>query len=37
MKDYSWVKLTRETGCYGKCHYKEYRFNKVTRFAVGKF
>ena len=29
INDYSWVKLTRETGCYGKCHYKEYKFNKV--------
>ena len=29
MKDYSWVRLTRETGCYGKCHYKEYKFHKV--------
>ena len=28
MKDYSWVRLTRETGCYGKCHYKEYKFIK---------
>ena len=25
-----WVRLTRETGCYGKCQYKEYKFNKVT-------
>ena len=25
MKDYSFVRLTRETGCY----VKEYRFNKV--------
>ena len=31
MKDYSWVRLTKMTGCYGKCHYKEYKFNKVTR------
>ena len=30
IKDYSWVRLTRETGCYGKCRYKEYKFNKVT-------
>ena len=29
IKDYSWVRLTRETGCYRKCHYKEYKFNKV--------
>ena len=31
LKDYSWVRLTRETGCYGKCHYKEYRLNTVTK------
>ena len=30
IKDYSWVRLTRETGCYGKCRYKEYKFSKVT-------
>ena len=30
IKDYSFVKLTRETGCYGKCRYKEYKFSKVT-------
>ena len=30
IKDFSWVRLTRETGCYGKCQYKEYKFNKVT-------
>ena len=30
IKDYSWVSLTRQTGCYGKCQYKEYKFNKVT-------
>ena len=29
FKDYTWVDLTRETGCFGKCHYKEYKFNKV--------
>ena len=29
INDRSWVRLTRETGCYGKCHYKEYKFNKV--------
>ena len=29
IKEYSWVRLTRETGCYGKCQYKEYKFNKV--------
>ena len=27
--DHSWVRLNRETGCYGKCHYKEYKFHKV--------
>ena len=30
IKDFSWVGLTRETGCYGKCRYKEYKFSKVT-------
>ena len=30
IKDFSWVRLTRETGCYGKCRYKEYKFSKVT-------
>ena len=30
INDYSLVRLTRETGCYGKCRYKEYKFNKVT-------
>ena len=30
IKDFSWVRLTRETGCYGKCQYKEYKFNKVN-------
>ena len=29
IKDYSFVKLTRATGCYVKCRYKEYKFNKV--------
>ena len=29
IKDYSFVSLTRETGCYVKCQYKEYKFNKV--------
>ena len=29
INDHSWVRLTQETGCYGKCHYKEYKFNKV--------
>ena len=29
IKDYSFTKLTRETGCYGKCRYKEYKFNEV--------
>ena len=29
IKDFSWVRLTRETGCYVKCQYKEYKFNKV--------
>ena len=27
--DFSWARLTKESGCYGKCRYKEYRFNKV--------
>ena len=31
LKDYSWLRLTRETGCSGKCHIKEYRFNKVKQ------
>ena len=31
VNDYSWGKLTRETGCYGKCHYKEYTFTKVKQ------
>ena len=30
IKDFSWVRLTRETSCYGKCRYKEYKFSKVT-------
>ena len=29
IKDYSWVRLEREAGCYVKCRYKEYKFNKV--------
>ena len=29
IRDFSWVRLTRETGCYGKCRFKEYKFNKV--------
>ena len=29
IKGYSWVTITKETGCYRKCHYKEYKFNKV--------
>ena len=29
IKDYSWVRLEKETGCYVKCRYKEYKFNKV--------
>ena len=27
--DFSWARLTKESGCYGKCRYKEYRFSKV--------
>ena len=34
IKDYSWVRLTRETGCYGKCRFKEYKFNKVKQLTV---
>ena len=30
IKDFSYVKLTRETGCYGRCRYKEYKFNEVN-------
>ena len=33
IKEYSFVKLTRETSCYVKCHYKEYKFNKVKLFS----
>ena len=33
IKDYSFVSLTRETGCYVKCQYKEYKFNKVKEFG----
>ena len=33
INDYSWGRLTRETGCYGKCQYKEYKFSQVTSFA----
>ena len=29
INDYSFVKLTEESGCYVKCHYLEYKFNKV--------
>ena len=34
--DMSWVRLTRETGCHGKCQYKEYRFSKVNIDYKGK-
>ena len=30
IKDFSYVKLTEETGCYGRCRYKEYKFNEVN-------
>ena len=30
MGDFSWATLSRQTGCHGKCQYKEYRFNKVV-------
>ena len=33
MMDYSWPRLTRETGCYGMCQHKEYKFNKVTHIS----
>ena len=33
IMEYSFVKLTRETGCYVKCHYKEYKFNRVKLFS----
>ena len=29
MGDFSWATLTSQTGCHGKCQYKEYSFNKV--------
>ena len=28
LGDFSWARLTEETGCYGKCHYKEFQFNQ---------
>ena len=29
LLDYSWIRLTRESGCHGKCRYKQFNFNKV--------
>ena len=29
IREFSWDRLTLETGCYGKCSYKEYTFHQV--------
>ena len=29
VENLSWARLTEESGCYGKCRYKEYRIKKV--------
>ena len=31
IMEFSFVKLTQESGCFVKCHYLEYKFNKVRR------
>ena len=31
LLDYSWIRLTRESGCHGKCRYKQFNFNKVRQ------
>ena len=33
IKELPWPKLTKETGCIGKCVYKEYHFNKVNGYT----
>ena len=36
IMEYSFVRLTRETGCYVKCHYKEYKFNRVKHVQISR-
>ena len=29
VNHFSWARLTKESGCHGKCEFKVYRFSKV--------
>ena len=30
VRQFSWDRLTQETGCYGKCSYREFHFHQVN-------